>query len=50
MASLTKITETKRKNKINNQGRKRKNKESKKSTLSYAELFAELGEPRKPAQ
>lgn len=30
-------------------GRKRKNKEAKKSTLSYAELFNHCGEPGQPA-
>ena len=34
---------------LGNAGRKRKNKESRRSTLSESELFAGLGEPGKPA-
>ena len=40
MASLTKILETKRANKLRRQGHRRKRKLGKKSTLSYEELFA----------
>ena len=47
MASLTKETVAKRRNRDRRQGRKRKNKLGKKSTPSYAELFAGLGEPAK---
>lgn len=47
MSSLTKSTETKRKAKHRKGGRKRKNVQAKKSTLSYAELFAGMGEPKK---
>ncbi len=47
MASLSRITETKRRQKHCKQGRKRKSKMSKKSTLSAKELFAGLGEPEK---
>jgi hypothetical protein len=46
MASLTRQVETKRKNRNRRQGRRRKNKLGKKSTPSYAELFAGLGEPK----
>lgn len=42
MASLTKITETKRMQKVKKGGRKRKNQLGKKSTLSASELFAGL--------
>jgi len=45
MASNTKILETKRKNKRTKGGRKRKNASSKRSTLSYAELFAPIDNP-----
>ncbi len=47
MASLTRETQTKRRRKLNRQGRKRKNKMARRSTLSYQELFAKLGEPPK---
>ena len=50
MASNTMATWNQRMNKKSNHGRKRKNKEARKSTPSYAELFAALGEPGKPAQ
>lgn len=46
MASLTKISESKRRRKQKNGGRARKAKLSQRSTLSYAELFAACGEPR----
>lgn len=49
MASNTKATTVKRKNKHEKAGRRRKNKQAKKSTASKAELFAGLGEPGKPA-
>ena len=49
MASNTKATSTKRQNKHEKAGRRRKNKLAKKSTASRAELFAALGEPGKPA-
>jgi hypothetical protein len=49
MASNTKATSVKRKNKQEKAGRRRKNKQAKKSTASATELFANLGEPGKPA-
>ncbi len=49
MASNTKASTVKRKNKHEKAGRKRKNKLARKSTMSTAELFAGLGEPGKPA-
>jgi hypothetical protein len=49
MASNTKATSVKRKNKQEKQGRRRKNKLARKSTASKTELFAALGEPGKPA-
>ena len=49
MASNTKATTVKRKNKHEKAGRDRKNKFARKSTQSNAELFAGLGEPGKPA-
>jgi hypothetical protein len=49
MASLTKKTRIKRKNRHKNMGRRRKAKESVKSTPSATELFAACGEPGKPA-
>ena len=48
MASLTKITETIRANKVKAGGRKRKRRLAKKSTASYEELFAEMGPPQEP--
>jgi hypothetical protein len=48
MASNTKATTVKRKNKHEKAGRRRKNKLAKKSTASRVELFAALGEPGKP--
>ncbi|MFH1130994.1 MAG: hypothetical protein V1754_06640 [Pseudomonadota bacterium] len=48
MASLSKKTWNKRENRAKKMGRKRKNDQSKRSTVSYNELFAELGEPTKP--
>jgi hypothetical protein len=49
MASNTKATTVKRKNKHEKAGRRRKNKLARKSTASAIELFAGLGEPGKPA-
>lgn len=49
MASRTKKTENRRARHRKNAGRKRKNKVSRKSTPSEAELFAGMGEPGKPA-
>lgn len=45
MASLSKQTEAKRKNKLNKSGKARKAKMSVKSTKSMEELFAGFGEP-----
>ena len=49
MASNTMATWNKRTRTHKNTGRKRKNKEARKSTPSATELFAALGEPGKPA-
>lgn len=49
MASNTKATTVKRKNRHEKAGRRRKNKQARKSTASNTELFAGLGEPGKPA-
>jgi hypothetical protein len=49
MASNSRQTWKKRMRRHSNMGRKRKNKESRRSTLSSAELFEGLGEPGKPA-
>lgn len=49
MASNTKATTVKRKNKHEKAGRRRKNKLARKSTKSLVELFAGLGEPGQPA-
>ncbi len=49
MASNTAATTVKRKNKHEKAGRRRKNKMARKSTASNTELFANLGEPGKPA-
>lgn len=49
MASNTAATRVKRKNRHQSMGRRRKNAQAKKSTLSATELFASLGEPGKPA-
>jgi hypothetical protein len=49
MASNTKSTTVKRKNKHEKAGRRRKNKLAKKSTKSRTELFAGLGAPGSPA-
>jgi hypothetical protein len=45
MASNTKATSVKRKNKHEKAGRRRKNALAKKSTASATELFAAFGEP-----
>ena len=45
MASNTKATTVKRKNKQEKAGRRRKNKLARHSTQSNTELFAALGEP-----
>ncbi len=49
MASNTASSENRRARKHKNMGRKRKNAQSKHSTLSMAELFAGFGEPGQPA-
>jgi hypothetical protein len=49
VASNTKKTERKRKIRNRNMGRRRKAKESVKSTPTVGELFAACGEPGKPA-
>jgi hypothetical protein len=49
MASRTKKTWNRRERHYANAGRKRKNREARKSTPSAAELFAACGEPGKPA-
>jgi hypothetical protein len=49
MASDTKKTEAKRKRRHKNAGRRRKSVSGRRSTLSETELFADLGEPGKPA-
>ena len=50
MASNTTSTENQRKRHHVNMGRKRKRKESRKSTPSAVELFAGMGEPGQPAK
>lgn len=49
MASLTKKTKTKRRQRHKNAGRRRKNLEARQSTPAADELFAGCGEPGKPA-
>jgi hypothetical protein len=49
MASNTTASTNKRARSHSNMGRKRKNKEARKSTLSDAELFGALGQPGKAA-
>lgn len=49
MASNTQKSETKRKRRHKNMGRRRKAKQGARSTLTAAELFAACGEPGKPA-
>lgn len=48
MASNTKATSVKRKNKHEKAGRRRKNKLARKSTASAVELFGKLGAPGSP--
>ena len=49
MASNTRKTWKQRSRKHSNEGKTRKAKDSKKSTAPSIELFADLGEPGKPA-
>jgi hypothetical protein len=49
MASSTKKTWNRRERHYSNAGRRRKAKQSRRSTLSADELFAACGEPGKPA-
>ena len=49
MASYTTIVKRKRKRRHKNGGHERKMHQSRKSTLSADELFADLGEPGEPA-
>jgi hypothetical protein len=49
MASFTQVTERKRARRHKNAGHARKMKLGRKSTPSYQELFAALGEPGKAA-
>ena len=49
MASNTKQTERRRAIRHRNMGKRRKAKQARRSTLTYEELFAECGEPGKPA-
>lgn len=49
MASFTKISENKRTRRHKNAGAARKARQGRRSTVSYAELFAALGEPGQPA-
>jgi hypothetical protein len=49
MASNSRQTWKKRVRRHSNAGRKRKNQESRRSTLSAENLFAGFGEPGKPA-
>lgn len=49
MASNTAVTEARRARHHQKGGKRRKKVEGRKSTPSYAELFAALGEPGKPA-
>lgn len=49
MASNTAVSEARRARNHQKAGARRKKKEGKKSTPSYTELFAALGEPGKPA-
>lgn len=48
MASNTKASENKRKRSHKNMGRARKNRAGRRSTKSYAELFAACGQPGQP--
>jgi hypothetical protein len=49
MASNTEISEAKRKRRHKNAGHQRKLKQSRRSTVSYADLFAACGQPGEPA-
>jgi len=49
MASNTTASTNKRARAHHNMGRKRKNRDARKSTLSATELFKGMGEPGKPA-
>ncbi len=49
MASFTQQTKRKRARRRKNAGHARKVKQAARSTVSYAELFAECGEPGEPA-
>ncbi len=49
MASNSQVSKCKRSHRRKNAGHKRKMAAAKKSTQSYAELFASCGEPGKPA-
>ena len=49
MASNTTASSNKRARAHHNMGRKRKNRDARRSTLSDAELFKGCGEPGKPA-
>ncbi|TPV97136.1 MAG: hypothetical protein B7733_00900 [Myxococcales bacterium FL481] len=50
MASYTDIVRRKRKRRFKNAGKARKARQGKRSTLSYAEVFAGLGAPRDAAE
>ncbi|MCK5799319.1 MAG: hypothetical protein KAI47_19145 [Deltaproteobacteria bacterium] len=49
MAANSRKTKTKRRARLHKMGRKRKDIQSRASTLSYDELFAACGEPGQPA-
>ena len=49
MASNTAATRVKRKNRHQKAGRRRKNREARRSTPSAVDLFAGMGEPGQPA-
>jgi hypothetical protein len=49
MASFTQVTKAKRAARARNMGRARKSKMAERSTVSYDELFAALGDPGQPA-
>ena len=48
MASLSQVTKTKRRNRRRKAGKKRRLQMSRRSTLSYAELFEGFGTPGEP--
>lgn len=50
MASLSKKTENRRRIRQRKAGRRRKNREGKRSTVNQQQLFAGAGEPGKPAK